>query len=321
MPAMNFKQADEILSCAQENGIAMRGHTLVWDAYMTDWFFKEGYESNGAYVDSDTMKKRLESYITQVVTYFEVNYPGVVYCWDVVNEAVGEGDGEYLADDVRHVRSMRNGADNPFYTLVGPDYVELSFLYAKNAVDALKADNPNVDIKLFYNDYNTFYDAKRDAICALVDSINSYDEDENGNPRKLCDGVGMQGYIGGYGKQMGCMNDGDIRRIRTAIETFATHDVEVHVTEMAVRNYEGREAFLKTHANYYARLFEMFLSINSEESSPLTDISIWGLYDQPTLSESDYSYMMNGPYCGLFTEEYEVKQTFVNIYELPKKED
>ncbi len=318
MPAMNYKQADEILTFAQENGIGMRGHTLVWDAYMTDWFFREGYDYNGAYVDQDTMKKRLESYITQVVTHFEENFPGVVYCWDVVNEAVGDNEKEYQADDARHIRTKRNGNDNPFYTLVGSDYVELSFLYAKNAVDALKEKNPEVDIKLIYNDYSTFYNQKRDAICQLVDSINSYHKDGEGNFVKLCDGVGMQSYIGGYGSQSGCMNISDITRIRTAIEMFAEHDVEVHVTEMAVRNYDNSEQTMKSHADFYQRLFTMYLSINSGESKPLTGISIWGIHDRPSMSKDDYSYKMNGPYCGLFTENYEVKKSFVNIYDMLK---
>ncbi len=217
-----------------------------------------------------------------------VKYPSV-YCRNVVNEAVGDSAGEYIADDGRHVRTMRNGAENP-----------------------------NVDIILIYNDYNTFYDPKRDAICELVDSINSYAVDEEGNFRKLCDGVGMQGYIGGYGKQVGCMNDGDINKIRTAVEMFASYDIEVHITEMAVRNYENSDAFVKSHADYYRRLFEMFLSLNQGENKPLTGISIWGLYDRPDLSKDDYSYKMNGPYCGLFTDKYEVKQAFVNIFKYLK---
>ena len=43
-----------------------------------------------------------ESYITQVVTHFEETFPGVVYCWDVVNEAVGDNAGEYKPADARH---------------------------------------------------------------------------------------------------------------------------------------------------------------------------------------------------------------------------
>ena len=88
MPVMNYYNADNIAKFAQENGIGIRGHVLVWDAYMPSWFFREGYKNDGAFVSSDLMKKRLQYYIEEVVAHFETNFPGVIYCWDVVNEAV-----------------------------------------------------------------------------------------------------------------------------------------------------------------------------------------------------------------------------------------
>ena len=111
----------------------------------------------------------MESYITQVITHFETKFPGVIYCWDVVNEAMGDSPAEYAADDPRHIRTKRNGAPNPFYEYVGSDYVEFSFLYARNAVEALSAD-----IRLFYNDYNMLYPDKRNAAKYLVESINTF---------------------------------------------------------------------------------------------------------------------------------------------------
>ena len=179
------------------------------------------------------MLQRLESYITQVITHFEEKFPGVVYCWDVVNEAVGEGS-EFDPADPRHIRTTRGGVSNVFYDTIGSDYVEYAFLYARSTVDALGAD-----IRLFYNDYNTFYAEKRDAIIALTRSINSFAVDADGNPRKLCDGVGMQGYIGGYGTQVGCMNVDDLALISTAIKTYAAEGLEVQLTEMAVRNFDA----------------------------------------------------------------------------------
>lgn len=316
MPVMNYETADKIAAFAQRLGIGIRGHVLVWDAYMSEWFFTKDYTRGGEYVDAETMKARLEYYIEDVITHFETNYPGVVYCWDVVNEAVGDGTAEYAADDVRHVRMSRNGEENPFYEVIGPDYVELSFLYAKNTVEKLQAENPDVDIKLFYNDYSTFYENKRDAICNLLESINSYAQDADGNNRKLCDGMGMQSYIGGYGSQSGCMNDEDLKRIENAILKYAALDLEVHVTEMAVRNYTYDEATLKRHAEFYRDLFEVYLRVNEGEEKPLTSVSIWGICDNPALPESDYSYRMNGPYCGLFTESYYAKESFKLVYDL-----
>lgn len=311
MPVMDYTNADKIVAWAQANGIGVRGHVLVWDAYMTDWFFREGYSSSGAYVDAETMKARLEYYINEVITHFETKYPGVVYCWDVVNEAVGDSSSDYNSNDPCHIRTKRNGATNPFYQYVGEDYVQLSFLYAKNTVERLGAD-----IKLFYNDYNTFYSDKRDAICNLVQSINTYAKDDAGNYRRLCDGVGMQGYIGGYGQQTGCMNSNDLALIKTAIVKYASLGVEVHVTEMAVRNYDPSADTVARHAEFYANLFRVFKSVNQETGGALTNVTIWGLHDKPNLSTSDYSYSMNGPYCGLFDENYERKDAFYQVYNI-----
>ncbi len=303
MPAVNFRQADAIMDFAQANGIKVRGHVLVWDAYMSDWFFRTGYRSGAAYVDRDTMLARLESYITRVVTHFEEKYPGILYCWDVVNEAVADDASEWLKGDARHLRVKRSGTDNLFYKVIGEDYVEKSFLFAKNAVDALGAD-----IKLFYNDYNAFYSTKREAICSLIKSVNSYDGD-----RRLCDGVGMQGYIGGYGQQSGCMNGGDLKSIRDSINRYASLGVEVQLTEMAVRTYQNDEATMQKHAEFYGNLFKVFKSVNAGENKPLTAVTIWGLIECPSLPKTDYSYKLNSPYGGLFTESYAVKDCFRTV--------
>ncbi|MDD6034815.1 MAG: endo-1,4-beta-xylanase [Lachnospiraceae bacterium] len=296
MPVMNYREGDAIVEFAQKNGLGVRGHVLVWDNYMCDWFFREGYTNDGAYVDEETMKARLKYYIEEVVTHFETKYPGVVYCWDVVNEAVGDGN-DYKSDDPRHVRYTRYGTENKFYTYVGSDYVEFSFACAKAAVEKLQAENPEVSIDLFYNDYNTFFDDKRNAVIALVKSINSYEKNADGTYKKLCDGIGMQSYIGGYGQQAGCMNMQDITRIETAIRMFNELDVKVHVTEMSVRNYEQSQE--EKHAQFYGKLFEMYRRINSD-GQLLYNVSIWGICDDPFMSKTDYSYKMNGPYCGLF---------------------
>ena len=104
MPRMNFSAADKMVAWAQENGLGVRGHVLVWDAYMTPWFFHEQYDAGKPLVSREVMLQRLESYITQVITHFEEKFPGVVYCWDVVNEAVGEGS-EFDPTDPRHIRT------------------------------------------------------------------------------------------------------------------------------------------------------------------------------------------------------------------------
>ena len=297
MPAMNYSQADTIAKFAQENRIGIRGHVLVWDAYMPVWFFKEGYKNDSAFVDSETMKKRLEYYIDEVVSHFEKNFPGVVYCWDVVNEAVADGPNECKAGDERCVRTLRGGTPNYFYEVIGPDYVELAFKYARTAANKV---NPN--IKLFYNDYNTFYSPKKEAIGKLLASINKNE--------KLCDGLGMQGYVGGYGQQAGCMNQNDINLFSKAIKFYGEMGLEVHVTELALRNYELEQA--GAHEDFYESFFKMLAASNSEHNY-LTSVSIWGLTDNPNMPKNDYNYKMNGPYCGIFHNDLQKKPEFYRI--------
>jgi len=307
MPMINFYWADKMVEWVQQNNIKVRGHVLVWDAYMCDWFFREGYDSAKPYVDRETMLKRMEYYITEVITHFETKYPGVVYCWDVVNEAVGDNVDEFDPADPRHLRKTRNGGPNLFYELVGDDYVEYSFLYARNAVDALGAD-----IKLFYNDYNAFFLQKRTAMCALAESVNSFATDENGNPRKLMDGMGMQGYIGGYGYQDGCLSASHLSNIRDSIKAYGDLGLEVHITEMAVRNFDPE--LTAEHAEYYGKLFEIFKQVNSGDVKPLTCVAIWGMTDRPNEQKGTYNYNLISPYGGLFTEKFERKDAWMNVY-------
>lgn len=303
MPVMNYEKADKIISFAKDHGIKMRGHVLVWHAYMSDWFFREGYDNGKKYVSKAVMQKRLQYYIKDVMTHFEKKYPGVIYCWDVVNEAVSDSK---VGKDKRNLRQ-----DNQFYKILGSDYVEQAFLYAKNTVDELGAD-----IKLYYNDYNSFFASKREEIINLAQSINAYAKDASGNYRKLCDGIGMQGYIGGYGTQNGCMNEANITDIQTSIQKFASLGYEVQVTEMSVRNYLGTAKMKKKHAEFYKKLFQMFVKVNAGTDKPLKAVSIWGWQDDPSLTEGSYGYSMNGPYCGLFTELYAVKDSFRYVHEV-----
>ena len=320
MPAINFENADIIMDFAKENGIKVRGHVLVWDADMCDWFFREGYDTNKGYASKEVVTARLKNYIEQVLVHFEQKYPGVIYCWDVVNEAVSDGAGEHKDGDARMVRTTRDGKVNRFYEILGDHYVEDTFKYTYEIIQEQKGTYPGLaDIKLYYNDFSTFYPTKRDAICELVKSINQTLPDSKGGYVKLCDGVGMQSYIGGFGQQPGCMDDNDISRVKAAIEKFADCGVEIQVTELAVRNYQGDEATLQTHGEFYKKLFQTYIDINKERTDkPLKAVSIWGIVDRPDMAESDYSYRMNGTYCGLFDEKLGVKPSFVKVHDLMK---
>ncbi len=307
MPAMNYTAADAMVAWAQENGIGVRGHVLVWDAYMTDWFFRVGYDSANPYAGSDVIRERTRYYIQAVMTHFETKFPGVVYCWDVVNEAVADGPDEYAAGDPRHLRISRSGAPNLFQALLGDDYVPFAFQCAWETREALGAD-----IRLYYNDYNAYFPEKAGAILALMETVNTYALGEDGEYIRLADGIGMQGYIGGYGTQEGCLVPEHVGLIRDAILGYAAAGFEVQITEMAVRNFDKAQE--EKHVQFYADLFRMFIGLNTEEGNPLCAVSIWGLLDNPYAQKGTYNYNLNSPYGGLFNERWGRKEAFRAVY-------
>ena len=314
MPVMYYQKADQMVKWCQENGIGVRGHTLVWDAYMCDWYFHEDYDTKKPYADKETIKARTKYYITEVINHFENKFPGVVYCWDVVNEAVGDNAGEYVSGDPRHLRTVRGGGVNLFREYMGDDYVSWAFLYARNAVEALGAK-----IDLYYNDYNAYFGDKAAAILALAAEVNSFAQDAEGNDRRLMDGIGMQGYIGGYGTQSGCLVDSHLNMIRDAILGYRKAGLKAQITEMAVRNFDQNQA--DKHAKYYAKLFRIFKSLYDEETgeNPLNVVAIWGISDNPTAAKGSYVYNLNSPWGGLVDARLEYKDAFRLVYEAMKE--
>ena len=152
-----FEQADALVAFAQANGIAMRGHALLWHRATPDYFF-QGTPAE--------VKTRLQKYITDVVTHFK----GKIYAWDVVNEAVTD-DGSVATAPYRNSNWYQAAGNSK-------DYIDWAF-------EAARAADP--DVKLFLNDYNTELPDKRTRLLAIVK-----DMIDRGIP---IDGVGHQHHL------------------------------------------------------------------------------------------------------------------------------
>lgn len=253
-PAVDFHNCDGMLSFCQENGIAMRGHTLLWHEQTPDWFFNVGYSNaTGAErVTRDVMLERMENYIRLVMEYVNTEYPGVVYAWDVVNEAIAPNEGD--PDGLRK--------KCPWYEVVGPDYIEKAFEYARKYADP--------EQKLFYNDYNTYDSTKRRAIYNLVTKIQA-----QGN----IDGVGMQSHIG--------MDSPSVLEYQETIEKFCETGLEVQITELDIGLESNTEEALMKEGSRYKRLFMMFKNIMDNKRANITSITIWGLADNNSWLNKD----------------------------------
>ena len=145
-PALTFERVEPYMDFAAANGIGVRGHTLVWHNQTPRWFFAKNYcaDEDAPLADRKTMLARLESYIRTVVETTQERWPGVIYAWDVVNEAV-------LEEGLRESLWLRS---------VGEDFVLQAFRFARKYVKPGTA--------LFYNDYDTFLPWKREAIYEYI---------------------------------------------------------------------------------------------------------------------------------------------------------
>lgn len=277
-PALDFTKANILLDFAKENQIGVRGHTLVWHQQTPTWFFKEGYSmaEDAAWASREVMLSRMESYIAQVINYVQTAYPGVVYAWDVVNEAIEVSDG--------HPRGIRM-TDNPWYETIGEDYVEWAFTFARNYADE--------EVKLFYNDYNTYIPNRRLAMCNLIKDLKE---------KKLLDGMGMQSHI-----QLS--NPGTLD-YREALLHYAALDVEIHITELDVFLEDGEDETLNKQATRYKSIFGMAKDLNEKGLARITNITLWGLTDDTSWLNKD-----GNAYPLLFDQYFEPKEAFWRLVE------
>ena len=278
MPVIKEETLEKALKAAQEAGIPLRGHTLVWYSQTPEWFFSKKYDPSKGYVDKATMKKRMESYIKQVLTYCKENYPGLVYAWDVVNEAVGD-DGNYRTESM-------------WYETYGDfSYIKDAFTFArKYAAEGTK---------LFLNDYNEYIAQKRDLLYAKV--VELYDAG-------LLDGVGMQSHWD--------MDFPSVDLFETALEKYASIDgIEIQLTEIDMHNTDDSEEGLKKQAERYKEFFDVITKMKREGKANITSVTFWGLKDGESWlsgSKGETSYPL------LFTDDMEKKPCYDSILEAGK---
>lgn len=249
VPGVDFSIIDPCMQFCMENSIGMRGHVLIWHTQMPDWYFKKGYDENGELIDKSVLRNRMDSYFKQVIEYCESKYPGVVYTWDVVNEAV-EQDGY--------------GYEETYWYKIygGIGYIADAFQIAR------KYASPSV--KLFYNDYNTFEPLKTQKIIEIIKPIF-----EAGN----LDGIGMQAYYNADYPEIRSGRD----NIRDAILQFAKEGFEIDFTEFTVRVADVKNVTTDDYvkqAERYKEILNMILEIKKSGKANITSITFFGLMDE-----------------------------------------
>jgi len=261
-PVLDFSKIVDGLDYCYKNGIHMRGHVLVWHTQVPKWFFNVGYEDDGEYVDAETMEYRLDSFIKQYISFVQFNYPGVVDVWDVVNEAVEINEGKYDNSAGWYTRSKFNNDPNPWYDVFGVEYPIKAFRIAR------KYALPNV--KLVYNDYNTFQLTPISKRQAIINLINILKKDN------LIDGIGMQSYIN---------PDTSLEEYFEAIEEFQKTGLEIQITELTIR-VSGDEDWEDLQVKQYSEVFQGIMKYVNQGYN-IGSVTVFGLQDGYRFYESD----------------------------------
>ena len=190
----NWADADRIADFCRRNGIKMRGHTLMWHSQIGTWMYQD---EQGKLLPKEEFYANMKLHIQAIVN----RYKDVVYCWDVVNEAVADSPVRPGAPELRN---------SPMYQIAGEEFIYKAFEYAHEA---------DPDALLFYNDYNDAEPGKSQRIFNLVKRMK-----EAGVP---VDGIGMQGHYNIYSP---AMSDVD-----AAIQLYSQVVKHIHVTELDIR--------------------------------------------------------------------------------------
>ncbi len=261
---VSLNNAAAIMDFCVQNGIGMRGHAFVWHSQTPSWFFKENYDANGAWVSKDTMTARLDSYIKNMFNAIATQYPSLdLYAYDVVNEAVSDDSNRTANYGGARVAGDNNvtGGTSAWVSVYGDNsFVETAFQIAdKYAPESCK---------LFYNDYNEYWDHKRDCIY------------------NMCKGLYEKGYLDGIGMQshINANYDGfsGVASYTTALQKYASIGCEVQITELDITRENGTYTD-QQQADKYKAIFQAAIDINTGNyPGKVTAVCIWGPNDANT---------------------------------------
>ena len=190
-----FDESDEMVMYAEENGMVIIGHTLVWHNQTPKWFFED---DEGKTVSRDILIHRLKTHIRTVVE----RYKGRIEYWDVVNELIHTRK----INETNYEAFYRN---TPWYKIIGPEYIDIAF---KTVLEV----DPNA--KLLYNDYNLDQNAKLDFAINMIKELRT-----KGIPIY---GLGYQGHL--------LLKEPSLQQIERVFIKCKEANIPLHITELDV---------------------------------------------------------------------------------------
>jgi len=281
----DFGPADAFVNFGLSNNMALVGHTLVWHSQTPNWVFagtnppptnatsvaaantnspatnrfgRGGFGGgfgryNGPRATRDELLQRMSNHIHTVVG----RYKGKVKVWDVVNEALADGQGTNV---------LRNSL---WLEIIGPDFIAKAFEYAHEA---------DPDAILRYNDYGLENAAKRKKLIILIKSLQSQ--------KVPVHAIGSQAHVN---------VSMSFETMDQALREIAALGLPIHITELDVNSAAGGQRGLgadsannaaatqgglvsdadKKLADAYAGIFRAFV----KHRDSVKMITFWGAND------------------------------------------
>jgi endo-1,4-beta-xylanase len=236
----DFTAGDKIVAFAQANNMQVHAHALVWHNAVPS-FVQNFTGTNQEFEDM------IHTYITDVVTHFK----GKVASWDVVNEAIEDGNSGALRNSV-------------FRQKMGDNFIAKCFQFAREA-------DPNV--LLFYNDYSIESgdnNAKLNGVLAMLDNLKT-----NNIP---INGVGFQMHID--------VNFPSEAQLTSAVSKVVSRGFKVHFSEVDIRvNQANNQTFLSVaQANAQKAKYKEVVKVfrTAVPAAQQFAITTWGLNDSST---------------------------------------
>jgi len=240
----DFSQGDSIAEFAARHGMLVHGHTLVWSAALPQW------------VSDLTTAKEARAALERHISTQVSRYHGMIWAWDVVNEAIEPGD------------RLENGYRNSVWLrCLGIDYVDLAFRLARDA-------DPITPLTI--NDYEIEYDtpssrSRRQALLALLQKL----RDRN----TPIDCLALQSHLD-------ASENFDRRELTAFLHSVTGLGYRLMITELDVNDYNipGSDAERDV---VIARHLEEYLDIVFSIAKPAS-IATWGLSDRYTWMRQFY---------------------------------
>ena len=219
-------------------------------------------------------------------------YKDVVYCWDVVNEAMSDGNDP----NVPYEQSFRQSTA---YQLCGDEFILKAFQFAHEA-------DPNAG--LFYNDYSAWTPAKRTYIYNMVKKLQG-----EGAP---ITGIGMQGHYNIY-------DNPTIEDFEKAIQMYLELVDDIQITEFDIRINEeagGGLQFSRGEGQQYTeeiqqmqeKKYKDLFEIMRKYKDNISCVTFWNLSDRD-------SWLGANNYPLLFDSEYQRKPVYYTVRDFKKK--